>query len=169
METVNQGNQTGAQGAAAQSTGAQPAAGAAKTFTQAELDAIISERLNRSQAKYADYETLKEKAEKYDQAEAANKTELQKATDRANDLQKQLDALKQAEKVAGIRQQVSTETGVPVNLLTADTEEACKAQAEAIKAYANPGYPKVKDGGEPQNHGKATTRQQFADWLNALN
>ena len=30
-----------------------------------------------------------------------------------------------------------------------------------------PGYPNVKDGGQPQNTGgKITTRDQFADWLN---
>ena len=35
---------------------------ATKTFTQSELDAIISDRLKRERDKYADYETLKEKA-----------------------------------------------------------------------------------------------------------
>ena len=75
-ETVNQ--ETGAAGAAAQATPAQPAG---KTFTQAELDAIVADRLARERAKYPDYENLKAKAAKYDAAEEAGKSELQKATD----------------------------------------------------------------------------------------
>ena len=58
-----------------------------KTFTQAELDAVLAERLQRERSKYADYASLKQKAEAYDQSVEANKTELQKATDRAEALQ----------------------------------------------------------------------------------
>ena len=36
-------------------------AGTEKTFTQAEMDAIIEGRLAREKQKYADYEDLKEK------------------------------------------------------------------------------------------------------------
>lgn len=84
-ETVNQGNQ---------STANQPE----RTFTQTELNAIIEDRLRRERAKYTDYESLKEKAQKFDAAEEANKTELQKtelqkARDKANALQAQLDKI----------------------------------------------------------------------------
>ena len=44
--------------------------GAEKTFTQSELDQIIGERLRREREKYADYDELKGKAEKYDQSVA---------------------------------------------------------------------------------------------------
>ena len=37
-----------------------------KTFTQAEMDSIIEGRLAREREKYADYDSLKEKAGKYD-------------------------------------------------------------------------------------------------------
>ena len=48
-----------------------------------------------------------------------------------------------------MRNEVSTATGVPANLLTGSTKEECEAQAQAINAYAKPaGYPAVKDGGE---------------------
>ena len=50
-----------------------------RTFTQAEMNAIIQDRLTRERGKYADYETLKAKAAKFDAAEEAGKTELQKA------------------------------------------------------------------------------------------
>ena len=51
--------------------------------TQADLDRIISERLTRDRAKYADYADLKRKAEAYDEALEAAKTAEQKAVDAA--------------------------------------------------------------------------------------
>jgi uncharacterized protein YhaN len=113
-----------------------------KTFTQAELNAIVEARLARERDKYADYDSLKEKAGKYDEAEESKKTELQKATDKMSALQKELDALKSANTVKAIREKVAKDTEVPVELLTADTEEACKAQADAILKFARPkSYP----------------------------
>ena len=121
-ETVNQGTQ--AAGAAAQTP---PAQSAGKTFTQAELDAIVADRLARERAKYPDYETLKDKAAKYDTAEQAGKSELQKATEQAAALKSELDGLKKANQLREIRENVAKEKGVPSNLLTADSEETCKA------------------------------------------
>ena len=66
----------------------------------------------------------------------------------------------------GFRERVSRDTGVPASLLTAETEEACKSQAEAIKAFAKPaGYPQVRDGGEVHGSGPSSTRDKFADWM----
>lgn len=53
-----------------------------KTFTQEEVDNIVSSRLKREGAKYADYEELKAKASKFDEMEEANKSELQKANEK---------------------------------------------------------------------------------------
>ena len=50
-----------------------------KIFTQAELNAIVADRLSRERGKYADYEALKTKAAQFDAAQEAGKTELQKA------------------------------------------------------------------------------------------
>lgn len=49
--------------------------------TQADLDRIVEQRLSRERAKYADYDDLKAKAAKLDEADAAAKSELQKALD----------------------------------------------------------------------------------------
>ena len=106
-----------------------------------------------------------EKAAQVDAAEEANKTELQKAQDKAAKLQKELDDRKKADSIREIREKVSKETGVPVNHITADTEEAAKAQADAIKQYADPGHPSVRDGGEVHTDNKQSTREQFAGWL----
>ena len=61
-----------------------------RTFTQAEMNAIISDRLSRERSKYADYDDLKAKAAQFDAAQEAGKTELQKANEKAAKLQEQL-------------------------------------------------------------------------------
>ena len=139
-----------------------------RTFNQEELNAIVGKRLADEKAKYADYDALKEKAAKFDAAEEAQKTELQKAVERANSLESELTAMKKAEEIRTAREKVATETGVPAALLTGETEEDCKAQAEAIKAYATPnGYPKVKDAGESQKP-TGSVKQQFAEALSGI-
>jgi hypothetical protein len=152
-ETVNQENTTAVQPE-------EP-----KTFTQAEMDAIIGDRLKRERLKYADCEELKQKAEKFDASEEASKSELQKATERAEALQKELDSYKHAEEVRQIRTKVSAETGVPVELINGDTEEICKVQAEKLKPYIDHGYPRVRDAGEPRKTAPGSTREQFANWF----
>lgn len=158
METVNQEQ--------IETTAAEPE----RTFTQSELDAIVRDRLQRERNKYADYDAYKEKAEKFDAAEEAQKSELQKATDRAEALQKELDGLKQADAVRKIREEVAKEAGVPTSLLTGGTKEECEAQAKEILAFAKPNnYPSVRDGGEVRTTGSGKTRDQFASWLQTLN
>lgn len=46
--------------------------------SQDEFDHRIGDRLARERAKFADYDALKEKAAKFDEVDAASKTELQK-------------------------------------------------------------------------------------------
>jgi nucleotide-binding universal stress UspA family protein len=54
-----------------------------RTFTQAELERQIGERLARERAKYADYSQLKEKADKFEELQAETQTELEKAVAKA--------------------------------------------------------------------------------------
>lgn len=136
----------------------------AKTFTQDELNAIVAKRLAQEKSKYEGFEEIKAKAEKYDSLEEANKSELQKASEKVASLEAQLDSLKKSEEIRTIRDKVSTDTGVPASLLTADTEEACIEQANAIKEYATPNYPSVKDAGEVKGTSKVDARTQYAEW-----
>ncbi len=139
-----------------------------KTFTQSELDQIIGERLKREREKFTDYEALKEKAAKFDQIEEDAKTELQKATERAEKLEAELSAMKHTEEVRTIREAVATQYGVPASVLSGESEETCTEQAKAILEFKlSTPYPNVKDGGEIQNTIKGTTRQQFAEWASA--
>ena len=138
-----------------------------KTFTQEEVNAIVGERLARDRERFADYDSLREKAAKFDEMEEASKSELQKATEKAEKLESELKSYKKAEELRIIREKVASETGVPANLLTAETEEACQEQAKGILAFKGDiSYPILKDGGEVQGAPKGTTRQQFAEWAN---
>ena len=143
-----------------------------RTFTQDEMNAIISDRLNRERAKYADYDDLKAKAQQFDAAQEAGKSELQKATEKADRLQAQLDSLNKANTLRELRGKVSSEMGVPADLLNGETEEACKAQAEAILKFANPGgYPSVRDDGEhtrASTGGTGSVQKDFADWFKKI-
>lgn len=158
METVNQETKD---------TGAETTG---KTFTQEEVNAIVADRLTRERSKYADYDELKAKAGKFDEAAEASKTDLQKlqeAKAEAARLQSQIDTMMKADGIRKIREKVAAETKVPANLLSGEDEASCKAQAEAILAFAQPAsYPTLRDGGEVRKTSGASTAGQFADWFN---
>ena len=146
-DTVNQETTQAAQaanpaadGAPAANTAAAPASAAPRTFTQEELDRIVAERLQRATAKYADYDSTK----------------------------KELADLKKANEIRDIRQQVAEEKKIPLALLTADTKEACEAQADAILAFArtSPSAPTVPDGGEARTSSGGSARDLFAAAVN---
>lgn len=144
--------------------------GAEKTFTQAELNQIVQERLQREREKYADYDSMKEKANRLDQIEEDAKSELQKAQEKAEKLQAELSAIKHTEEIRTIRDKVAQATGVPANLLSGETEDACTEQANAILSFksATP-YPTVKDGGEVQINNKLDARTAFSEWASQVN
>ena len=120
-----------------------------RTFTQAEMDAIIGDRLKRERAKYADYDELSKKAKAYDEAAEASKSELQKAVERAEKAEAELSTIKAEKERADKVAKVAAEQGVDAALLarmSGDVEENAaflKAQMEA-----RPKYEAVHDGGE---------------------
>lgn len=101
---------------------------------------------------------------------------MEEAADKANKklaefdtVQSELDALKAANTLREMREKVSKETKIPINLLTGETEDACREQAKNIQEFATPSsYPQVHDGGEPGGVIKTDTRSQFAEWFNKL-
>ena len=108
-----------------------------RTFTQAELDSIVKERLKREREKHADYDERKAKAEKFDAAEEANKSELQKAVERAEALEKELSGLKAQQQRTQLVTSVARETGIDAELLAAmngTTEDEIRANADLLKA-----------------------------------
>lgn len=113
-----------------------------RTFTQAELNEIVGDRLARERKKYADYDELKDKAQ-----------QLEEIQQEAECVRQQYDELTKSIAVKEMRQKVSKATDVPVNvleLLHCDTEEEYTTQAQVIKEYARtaPRYPTSEDCGD---------------------
>lgn len=70
---ANGGQNAGGQGAPAQTGG-----GPARTFTQAELDAIIADRLARERERYKDYDSLRQQAAELQKLKQAQMTETER-------------------------------------------------------------------------------------------
>lgn len=138
-----------------------------KTFTQDEVNHIVGKRVAIEAAKYADFDELKAKAAKFDEMEEANKSELEKAREKATALEEKLKGIEKAESIRQMKEKVSEATGVPVSLITAETEDEAMEQAQAIKQYATPNYPTVRDSGEAHSVATGKTRDQFAEWLDS--
>ncbi len=134
----------------------------ARTFTQDEVDKMIGARIYEERAKYADYAEVKAKAERYDALEGESK----KAKETIGELSGKISVLQREIETRNAREKVSAETGVPASLLTGETEEACKTQAEAILNWKGPrqNYPDAHDAGEVNGFSGGKTRDQFADW-----
>lgn len=90
-----------------------------RTFTQAELDRIVGERLARERDRYGDYDALKEKASKLDEIEAANQTELEKAQKAQEAAQRQLEELKAREQRRAVSDAIRAEA-IKANAVDAD-------------------------------------------------
>ena len=73
---------------------AKPGTTPDKTFTQAELDAIITDRLGREKQKFADYDDLKKAAKRLADIDAANLSEKEKSEKRIKDAEAERDAAK---------------------------------------------------------------------------
>ncbi len=120
-----------------------------RTFTQAEMDAIIGDRLKRERSKYADYDELKTKAEQFDAAQEAAKSDYEKAVEERDALKARLEKLEAESARAAAVAKAAAEHGVDAGLLArmaGDVEE----NAAYLKAQmANvPKYGQVADGGE---------------------
>lgn len=137
-----------------------------KTFTQDDVNRIVAKRVE----KYSDYAELKEKASKYDEQVEAGKSDLQKATEKAEHLQAELNAIKREAELRNMRDEVARATGVPAELLTGTSQEVCEDQAQALLTWAQQripnGYPRIPDGGDPIGNAKKSTRELFAEWFN---
>lgn len=120
-----------------------------RTFTQSEMDAIIGDRLKRERAKYADYEELKGKAQQYDAAQEAAKSDLEKAVEERDALKARLDKLESDKAHADAVAKAASEHGVDAALLarmSGDVEENAVFLKQQMAAQ--PRYGQVPDFGE---------------------
>lgn len=111
--------------------------GQSGTFTppasQDEFNRIIADRLSRERAKFADYDDLKTKAGEFDKLTEAQKTDAQKANDRALAAEAEVAKFKDREQVTTWKTDVAAATGVPAAALSGSTLEDIQAHAEVLK------------------------------------
>ena len=86
--------------------------------------------------------------------------------ERLKGVETELTDLKAANAVRDMREKVSKATGIPVYLLSGDTEEDCTAWANQLKEFQQSSARlNVPNGGEPGVDGAGmTTAEQFAAW-----
>lgn len=106
-----------------------------KTFTQEEVDKLMGDLRKKDRAKYARYDEYKAAAEKLAEIEEKGKTDLQRATERAEAAEAKLAEREAADAVAEAVREVSKATGVPEDALRGASREEIEAHAEALKPY----------------------------------
>lgn len=121
--------------------------------SQEQFDQAIKARIERAQAKaverFADYDDLKAKAAKFDEAEAAQMSDLEKARKEVEELKAAAAKRDEADRVRDLKAKVSKATGVPADLISGADEESMAASAKALNDFAlskAPGYPLDKGG-----------------------
>jgi len=102
--------------------------------SQEELNRLIAERVRREAAKYQDYGDLKKKAQQFDAIAEAQKTELQRAQERAEAAEQRAQKLEMDRQLADWRTQIAQEAGVPAGVLRGTTQEELLAHAAELKA-----------------------------------
>ena len=155
-------------------TGGQQAADEFKSITsQDELNRLIGERINKIKSQYADYDDVKAKAAKLDEVEQANKTELQKAIERAEKAEKDLTPTQ----VQVARLEVALEKGLTATQakrLVGSTKEELAADADELiadlgpKSTAKKPDPKKLHSGSTASSDTATGRERAAAALRQM-
>ena len=151
--------------------GNESTSGNDRTFSQSEVNRIVEDRLRREQAKYADYDDLKAKADKFDAQEEANKSELQKANEANQKLASQLAE----QKHSGLVANACLKHGIPAefaDLVTGDDEESVDKAAEKVaklvagaQGQSTSGrekHPLDGEGNQPGGKGSMSIREQIA-------
>lgn len=105
----------------------EPVEQSGRTFTQDEVNAIAAAERRKAEERFAGYEDLKAKAEQFDAAQDAAKTDLQRATERAETAEKRAHAL--------LVEAVAASKGVPASHIIGDTREALEASADQLLAW----------------------------------
>lgn len=103
-----------------------------RTFTQAELNKLIKERLDRERGKFADYEDLKAKAARFDEAEAEKLSELDKANKMIADLKAERDKA-EASRLASERRANIVSAATRLNFADPEDAVAFVGNAEDIE------------------------------------
>lgn len=149
-----------------------PAAeGSQGLLTQEQVNTLVGNARTKERAKYARYDEYKAAFEELEALKESQKTDLEKATSRADALQAELDALKAREQMAAWRAEVAQASGVPAEAISGATKEEMEAHAETLKKlFPQHAAPVVaSDGFAPAAvPGGGTPREKFAAALEGM-
>ena len=117
--------------------------------TQEELDRIIGERLKRerdaTEKKYADFETLKEKAARYNEIEKLSAKDAELAS--SNSTISELTARANKAENSMLKAKIAHENGVPLELagrLVGETEEDIRKDVETFASFFTKSAPPLR-------------------------
>lgn len=114
-----------------------------RTFTQAEMDQVIKDRLERERAKYADHAELKKAADRLKEIEDAQKTELEKLQERLTQFEQQATQTTQENKRLKLSAKIASIAG---SLGAVDPHDANFQMAtQAIDPDGDGADDKIKD------------------------
>lgn len=114
--------------------------------SQEQFDRMVQERLARERQKYADYDALKSKADRFDELEAANQTELERAQASAAAEKERADRIEAEAKETRLRSAIIAEAAKPDRKVV---------DPEAVIALLDRSALELEDDGTPTNVAKA--------------
>lgn len=120
--------------------------GQPKSFTQEQVDQIVEKRLAKERGKYKDYDELKDKATKFDEAQDAGKSELDRLKESNAALQKQIDDAAAERQHAEWVSEVAKAKDVPAGLLRGGTRKNSRSMRTSCMRHCIP-HPKEPRSG----------------------
>lgn len=147
--------------------------------TQEQLNAVIGERINRAEekaaAKYSDYEEIKKQNADYATQLTDLQAQLQAQSEKIEGHTAEVDALNakvQAYESSSLKTRIALEAGLPYKMaerLTGDDEESIRQDAEMMVKLMGSHNTVPLGSPEPLETGKASTRDQFKEWMSQIN
>jgi hypothetical protein len=140
--------------------------------SQDELDRVLSKRLERERSKFADYSDLQAKAKRLDEIEEASKSELDKATARAEAAEKALaDITLERDRVSVAATVLKDVELAP--LLSGATKADIEKSAELLAARLAPQKTKpsptsLKSGASGSDGSGMTAQERAASAIRAM-
>lgn len=138
--------------------------------SQEEFDRMVGARLERERAKFADYDAIKDKATKFDAIDEANKSEVQKAEERAAAAEQRASLAEQT----ALKTRIAAEKGVPVEVLHGTDEATITAAADKVLEWAGstkkpaPKVTSLKSGSTAEDTSGMTGKQKAAAALRTM-
>ena len=142
-----------------------------KVFTQADLDAIVKDRLSRERKKFADYDKYKAAYEAGLSEDEKIKASLAEAQARVAELEAEKTAREEEYAHKELVKKVMDEQGVDhslVEFMTAKDEEGLTAQAQKLGSISSFSEPSRNERRKPSEAPRSAA-EEFGDWLQENN